>query len=139
MPTHERTIGFAEVLGQEGAEVIDAKQTLRQFPRLVPARSIEAEARSVRSEPFGGELRRLVTGRDGLNNLGSQERQPQQSADVMREDPSRSAISATDLRPASKSSDHCHPRAIAFISAGSARGAGARLPLKTDAFRSPAA
>ena len=45
---------------------------------------------------FGGELRRLVTRGDRLDNLGSQERQPQQSADVIGRTPSRSAISATD-------------------------------------------
>ncbi len=42
-------------------------------------------------DPFGeslrGKLRRLVTGSDGLNNLGSQERQPNQAPDVIREDP----------------------------------------------------
>src|ERR1035437_10092156 len=42
-------------------------------------------------DPFGqslrGKLRRLVTRSDGLNNFGSQERQPSQSPDVIREDP----------------------------------------------------
>ena len=42
-------------------------------------------------DPFGeslrGKLRRLVTGSDGLNNRGSQERQPNQPTDVIREDP----------------------------------------------------
>ena len=38
-------------------------------------------------ESLRGELRGLVTGSDGLNNPGSQERQPSQSPDVIREDP----------------------------------------------------
>jgi hypothetical protein len=42
-------------------------------------------------DPFGeslrGKLRRLLARGDGLNNLGSQERQPNHSAHVIRENP----------------------------------------------------
>jgi hypothetical protein len=84
-------------------------------------------------DPFGeglrGQLRRLVTGGDGLDNPESQECQASQTPDVVREHPFTTATAATDsTRPVSKSSAHWCPRAIALMSARSANGAGARLP-----------
>jgi hypothetical protein len=71
---------FAEVLGQDGAEVIDASGLCNShglFLRGPKERKLDPFGQG-----FGSELGRLVTCNYRLDNFRSQERQPEQSSDV---------------------------------------------------------